>query len=89
MHPCLTFCPPSDMEARYPIADALVSDLHWDAPRRDVNREDEETRRAVAEARSDALRLERSGIGAVPEASRVCRKGRIFVASKGAVFGVE
>jgi len=79
----------ADMEARYPIADVLVSDLGWKAPRRDVSKEDEATKRAIAEARSDALRMERSGIGAVPEASRVCRKGRVFVGRKGAIFGVE
>lgn len=79
----------SDMEAHYPMANALVSDLHWKAPLRDTKQEDKSTKQAVAEARRDALILERSGIGLVPERSRLCRKARIFIGRKGAVFGVE
>lgn len=77
------------MEARSTVADALVSELGWTAPRREITKEEKAKKQAEVEVRRDALRLERSGIGAVPEASRVCRKGRVFVGWKGAIFGVE
>ncbi|KAF8502554.1 hypothetical protein BU17DRAFT_101935 [Hysterangium stoloniferum] len=78
-----------DMEARYPISNALVSDLNWKAPKRSLTLDEKKTLRMVAEVRRDVLRLEKSNVLEVPEGSHICRKARMFVARKGAVFGTE